>query len=349
LSVLATAVFGGVFAPAATSRADPSAPESFRLVWVRGERTDACADGPAIAQRVTARLGRDVFRESAARSIEGVIQHEGNHWEAHIYVRDEKGQLSGSRIIDSSATDCASIEAAVTLAIALTIDPDAALGPAPPPAPAPTPTLTPASAAPAPPSAPALVVPPCPVERPCPPIRPPLSPRVPPVSVIARGLVAVGLLPGVSAGYALAVELPAYRALHAMAGIDVFPETSTDANKFSFGVTTGWLGPCIAPLRGERTELRVCGKLSLGAIHSVVDARALVPFAPGERFWAAGSLSLAGRRHLFGPVLVEAGAELFIPITQENYELQQSGTTTSVFTQGVVAGAAFLGLGLSIP
>ncbi|MGA7120005.1 MAG: hypothetical protein WBY94_07910, partial [Polyangiaceae bacterium] len=100
-----------------------------RLVWVLGERTQGCADRATIARRVVARLGREVFSESAPRSVEGVVQHEGDRWDAHLYVRDGDGSLFGSRYLSSTAPDCSALDAAVTLAIALAIDPDAVARP----------------------------------------------------------------------------------------------------------------------------------------------------------------------------------------------------------------------------
>jgi hypothetical protein len=144
------------------ARADDAPSGSFRLIWVRGDRTESCADQGSIAEGVTRRVGRQVLSESARRSVEGFVVHEGDSWEAHIYVRDENGRLKGSRVLTSQDPSCDAIQSAATLAIALAIDPDAALR-APPasssPAGAPSVdavavTAGRPSAAPSPPSAP---------------------------------------------------------------------------------------------------------------------------------------------------------------------------------------------------
>ena len=134
--------FGLVIAAVPVALAQPST-KTVRLVLVRGERTETCSDGAAMARSVSARLGRDVFAESAAESIEGVIQHEGGRWEARLYVRDAHGGLVGSRTLASESPDCAALDAAVTLAIALVIDPEAAFRPPPPAEPSISPARTP--------------------------------------------------------------------------------------------------------------------------------------------------------------------------------------------------------------
>ncbi|MDP9151639.1 MAG: hypothetical protein M3O36_17090, partial [Myxococcota bacterium] len=104
-----------------------SSPEAVRLVWVRGENTDGCADADDLESRVAASIGRNVFSASAPRRIEGVVEYEGEHWSLHLYVRDTGGVLVGSRTLTSDSPDCAALNAAATLVIALVIDPSAPL------------------------------------------------------------------------------------------------------------------------------------------------------------------------------------------------------------------------------
>lgn len=101
--------------------------EPVRLAWARGEGAGVCAAEKAIAERVTARLGEGAISAGAARSIEAVVQGTEKGFRAVLYVRDATGALTGSRELTSESESCASIEAASVLAIALAIDPDAAL------------------------------------------------------------------------------------------------------------------------------------------------------------------------------------------------------------------------------
>jgi hypothetical protein len=168
------------------------------------------------------------------------------------------------------------------------------------------------------------------------------------VAVTLRGLVAGGLLPGASPGMSLAVDLPVYRALHGSTGVLFLPEATESTERFAFGLTAAWLGPCLEPVRGGRGALSACAKLSLGAIHSVVLSTILVPTEPGDRFWASGSLSLEGRLRLVGPLVAEAGAELFVPIPRQAFSIHGQ-EANPVFQETAAAGAGFVGLGVTIP
>jgi hypothetical protein len=338
--------------------AETSSGERVRFVWVRGERTESCEDRAAMARRVSARLGREVFSESAGRSIEGFVQREGEHWEAHLYVRDSEGTLAGSRLLASEGPDCSALNAAVTLAIALAIDPDTALRPAPPSPPAQV--LAPPSAPEERPTNPRA-------PEPFPPMTPTVSPGLPPREparfqqttalrssetglIMPRALVAFGLLPAASVGVALAADVPVVRAVRATAGLFYLPEVRTQARDFGFGLTAGWLGACVepwhGPWRGEPlVALSFCGGFLVGAIHSVVYA--LVPTEPGDRMWSGASLSAQARIRLIGPLVAELGAELVAPLIRHQFIVQ--GQQGSVFQEQSVAGLGFAGIGASIP
>jgi hypothetical protein len=363
-ALLATAALLGLPLWGATAAADDGPRGAFRLVWVRGERTESCAGRDAIAQAVTQRLGKNVFGEPATRSIEAVLQHEGDLWEAHIYVREADGRLNGSRILTSRTATCASIEAAATLAIALAIDPESALRPAPPPLPS-SASPTAASPVPPPPLAPALVAPcasteapppppppppprpplPCPVERPCPPSAASPAPASSRAAVALRAVAAFGLLPAPSPGLALSTELTAVRFVHATAGVLYLPEQPAAGGDFAFGLTAAWLGACARPWDSLRTSLSACVSALAGGMHSVVYG--LEPTHPGERAWAGGSLGAVFRVRPVGPLEVEVGADLVIPFTRYQYAVESQAT--NVFQQGAVAGVGFVGAGMSIP
>ncbi len=339
-----------------TAQAEDAPRGPFRLAWVRGERTESCADRAAIADGVERRLGRSVFSDSAPRSIETVVQHEGDVWEAHIYVRGDDGTLDGSRILSSRGSTCAGIEAAATLAIALAIDPEAALGPPPSPAsavlrPAPVPVPSPSAATPpapcptpeAPQPAPAVVPPPCPVERPCPPNGPSPGPSSRGAATL-RAIAALGLLPATSPGVALSVDLPAYRFVHAAAGVLYLPEQRTANRDDAFGLTVAWLGVCARPVDSSRTSLSFCASGQAGGIHSVVFA--LEPAQPGDQVWVGASVGGVFRARVVGPLEAEVGADLVVPVTRYAFTVQGAGTA---FRGAPVAGVGFLGAGMSIP
>jgi hypothetical protein len=123
------------------------------------------------------------------------------------------------------------------------------------------------------------------------------------------------------------------------------PEVRTAAGDFGFGLTAAWLGAC-AQAWGERAvALSACGKLFAGGIHAVVYA--LEPTQPGDRLWAAASVSAQIRVRVVGPLVAELGAEGLVPITRQPFLVHgQSGT---VFQESVVGAAGFAGVGVSIP
>src|SRR5262249_37708114 len=142
---------------------------------------------------------------------------------------------------------CAPLDSAVTLAIALVIDPDAALrAPAAPVdpvpsavAPAPPPVQAAPMAAPVlpPPSAPVLPPPSTPVANEATP--PPPASRSDAASIALLGVVARGFLPSTSPGAALSADIALGRSLRASAGWLFVPEVRTDAGDFAFGMSAG--------------------------------------------------------------------------------------------------------------
>ncbi|MGA3119651.1 MAG: hypothetical protein ABSF69_02680 [Polyangiaceae bacterium] len=356
-SLAAVSALGALLTIASPARGDSDS--QIRLVWVLGERTEGCGDGATIARRVAERLGRDVFSDTARRSIEGVIQHEGEHWDVHLYVRAADGSLAGSRYLTSTSADCAALDAAVTLAVALVIDPDAAsrtasqrertrpasLTPSPPPAGA-------AAAAPVSPPAgfAAVAAPTVSVARPT---ASPTTPNVPAISpgsslsVTARALVAAGVLPAAAAGAAFSAEGPSGRPVEGSAGVVYWPEVRTSSREFAFGLTAGWLGACARPWQAFRATVSLCGKVYVGAIHSVVYA--LEPTEPGDRIWTGAALSLAARLRLVGPLVAELGGEMLVPVTRQRFKVQGPSGSALVFQEWAAAGLGFVGVGVSIP
>lgn len=342
---------------AATPALAETDPESVRLVVVRGERTETCSDRAAMSSKVSARLGRNVFSESAARSIEAVLQHEGEHWEAHVYVRDAGGALVGSRYFASESPDCAALDAAVALAVALTIDPDAALrsasatgttaGPA-------RPAVTEAARAstPAPSSPAAGATPPVAAQtRPKPdagPVSAPSHPWRPNTAVFTTRalLVAPGVLPSTAGGLAFSTEAPSDQPIHGSAGLMYLPEAPTP-DHFAFGLTAAWLGVCAQPWRTPRAAFTLCATSLLGAIHAVVPA-GYTPVNPGERIWAAASLSAGLRVRLIGPLLAELGGQLLVPIPRTSFTIAHSSGPPE-FREQAAGIMGFAGLGVSIP
>jgi hypothetical protein len=121
---------------AGTARAEASAQHS----WTRGEGAETCATRAEIARRVAARLGRDPFVVRAGEdslALEGLVDRApGGAYRARIYA-EPAGCASAPcprvvRELTGDAASCASLDGAVVLALALTIDPSRAREPSPP-------------------------------------------------------------------------------------------------------------------------------------------------------------------------------------------------------------------------
>lgn len=317
---------------------------TFRLSWVRGEGAGSCPDVRALEARVAERLGRNPFSDAAAQSIEGSVALDKSELKAELRVRDSGGIARGAREIRAQGTDCVELADAVVLAVALAIDPNAALGgpantaaprpPAPPPPPL-APNEPPALAA-CPPAR-------CPAPPSCPEARCP-EPRFPNMALTARALLGAGMLPELAPGAAVAGELGGPR-VRGTLGMLYFPEVSTSDELYSFGLTAASLGAVVAWPVGGGFEFSALGELELGTIHAVVfDTE---PVDPGDRPWFAGAL---GPRVAFAglaPLRLELGANLVVPFVRPEFEVR--GIAGPVFQSSAVGGVFYFGLGVGAP
>jgi hypothetical protein len=327
-----------------SARAQDAAP--FRFVWVRGEGAGTCPDGPALAGRVAGRLGRNPFAETASQSIEGSVARVGDRLKAELYVRDAAGVAQGARQLSTIATDCVELADAVVLAVALTIDPNAALAePVTSPA---GEALTQPSPDPPRPSAPAPVAAcpktECPASAPCPPRScPPALPGAH-AALSARGALAVGVLPGVAPGAAVSGELGNQRA-RATLGMLFLPESRTDSGVAGFGLTAGMVGGALAWPLARGVELAVFGELEVGAIHAVVHEGE--PVRPGDQPWFA--LGAGPRLAVvpLSPLRLELGLSLVVPLLRPSFE--GLGLAEPVFQSSPVTGRGYIGVGLVTP
>ena len=302
----------------------------FRFAWVRAENTGTCPDGPALAREVARRLGRDPFVAADAPSIEASVQRDGARWVARLVVRDADDSPVGVREFTSDAADCAPIAAAITLGVALSIDPEAALRPPAPPTPPPPPPPRPP-----PPPAPRVI----------------RSPEVPwprRAGASLRAVGSLGLLPSVAPGVSLAVEGPIVGRLRWSVGLLYLPDSglSTAQGSFAFGLVAAWAAPCLDVWRASRASLTACAGVDVGALRSVVLRGD--PSTVGERPWAAAFAGLRVRARLVGPLAGELGVEAVVPFVRDRF-FAGGPTRDTAFQQDVAAGLAFAGLGLQFP
>jgi hypothetical protein len=250
--------------------------DTFRFAWVRGAAAEHCPSEREMTERVKVRLGRDPFDDAAPRVIEGSVTRADGQWLLELRVRDENGALLGERSLGTSGDDCTSLAEAGTLAVVLTIDPNASHDEAA------------ARALAAPPPKPPL---PAPAPPPCPPI--PKAAPPPPcpscaqpgveISLSAHALGAAGSLPRVAAGVQLGGEL-GWRSVRFGAGAYFVPSVAHQGGHMSFGLTSAVLSGCA----GIAGPLELCGVVDAGVLR--VSADVLAPVEPGEYPWLAAGL-----------------------------------------------------------
>lgn len=326
---------------ALTSRAlAAEEPSTFRLSWVRGDGAESCPAARDLTLAVEARLGRDPFAESAREAIEASVTRSGaTHWQVQVRVRDAEGKAIGTRDLDTEASDCRAIADAIALAVALAIDPNAALGPVPPPhstgpAVLPRPEAMSTKACPA--------VPTCKAPAPC---RCPPPERAPTKSTLTgRVMLAGGILPGAAYGAGISGSLGVGR-WHATLGGYWLAESEVQG--FAFGLSTATADACFDAFHHGSVTLGICAGMELGAMHAVVTAPDLRPTGPGESVWLAAGLGAYLGWRGPGPFYAEVGGALLAPLLRPEFGV--SGEAEPRFQPDSVGGIGFLGLGAAVP
>jgi hypothetical protein len=292
----------------------------YRLELVRAEGAGSCPGAASIERDVTARLGRDPFAQAGERGIEIVLERSDDIWRAKLYLRVDPSAPDAVRLLESAATDCADLAKSITLAVALAIAPE--LEPEPP--------------APAPPE------PVCPTPEPPPP--PPPPPRSLHGDVAARALLSPQLLPGTSAGAALALSVRGSLLGVSFGGL-FFPENELRESNahLGFGITGGFVAGCLWA-RTAQPQLWSCLGARAGALHTVVYAPD--PEHPGDRFWAAATSELGLRQQLFQRLFVEVGVAAVFPVVRHRFRVDAS--SAPIYEQGAAVAEGFLGIGLQL-
>lgn len=335
--------------PAPTAIPAPTT-QSYALSWVRGDGAEECPNSRWLAKEVERRLGRPVFDIDAERSIEVEVLLLGGQYRSEMYVRDGSGHVLGHRSLQGDEPGCAALANAVALAIALVIDPEA-LSRQQKPASSSAEFETPRPPDPPPPPAPAAapVAAVCP--KPAPPPAPPASSR--PASFTRtffsfRGWLGAGFVPAVAPGAELGFEARGAQHLGLEVASTFVPARPVDqgAGSLDIGLTGARVLLTYELLGSQRANLSVGAGLTLAALH--VGVRAPLPvIAPGDYWYSAGNLGLKLQVPVSAHVFAETGLVGQVPfVTQQFLVANQSDP---VWSQSVVAGAGFAGVGLLFP
>jgi hypothetical protein len=318
-----------------------------RFRWLRSVEASVCPEQADVQRLVQMRLGRDPFAANALRTIEASIDAKAGLWHVELSVRDADGPVEGRRVFNVRADSCTKVVEAVSLAVALAIDPNASftIDPRVPGLSVPSQTNTNPSTQgdtdvhSAPTSNPetpvryryAQIF--VPIETPCAPSRPT------PVELSLRGISAAGLLPKIAPGFAMAGSV-GYQNSHAVLGISYFAESSRN-QQFAFGLTTLDLGYRHDIVRSNSMAASLSAEVHVGALHSVVTQ--LEPLHPGDRFFGAVSLGPRLVWRAWAPFFIEGGVSAWVAFARPEFSM--AGTNLPVFESKLVSGVGYLGAG----
>ncbi|HEY3256483.1 MAG TPA: hypothetical protein VGJ91_21135, partial [Polyangiaceae bacterium] len=309
---------------------------------------EQCPSGRELTHEIERRIGRPVFDDQGARSFEVQVDREAGNYHSRVYVRGADGQSLGRRALESSDASCAPIFQATVLAIALVIDPDAALperagavatfaplaseGATPPPASSALPLSATARA----PSA-------TPATR----DTPPPEQRHTKTELSARALLSTAIVPGTSPGLALHFSArPAERWGVAVGAVYLAPGRAlTRAGEVWVGLTSATLGVTFEVAAAQQIRL----VLEAGAWAGVLQSSVLRPTPNGSGPFPFLALNAGAHveLQLSRAVFAEIGAVGLVPLLRR--ELLVAPLGQPLWQEPVLGGLGFLGLGASFP
>ncbi|WP_437649502.1 hypothetical protein [Sorangium sp. So ce362] len=344
--------------PPAGARAEECDRAAADVSWVRLAGAEVqCPSASRFRAEISRRLGREIVTTGKVASIEAVVQGQPGAWSATIRTQLCDGAPPTVREFSDHGLSCDGIVAAAAVHIMLTTDPEAGLAP---PADAPPPPVAEAPPSPPPPAAVRPPSPPEAVRSPEPPFPWPAETRAAPppaegpppaeISVAWRGFASVGIVPSPGAGVALSGEWSILPRWTLETGALWLPEQHATRRTFAFGLTAGWLGGCLEMVRSRSLVFGLCGRVVAGAIYAVIygDEQitpTILPTDVGSRAWLSlGAGTRLGVR-IVGPLRLETGIDLFVPMTRYSFQLQDG--QPAGFQQPAVAGAAFGGVGVT--
>lgn len=96
---------------------------SAQLDYERPEDVEDCPDERSIRDAVSARLGYEPFTDDAVQTVVAAIRRTADGLLGRVELRGVGGELLGERELESPGFDCREFASALTLSIALAIDP----------------------------------------------------------------------------------------------------------------------------------------------------------------------------------------------------------------------------------
>jgi len=323
--------------------------ETYALSFVRGAGAEGCPSKRDLGSEVSARLGHSPFDPSAPRSIEILTEATPEGYRSVVSALDRDGKLLGRRVLLSDEPSCAPIFSATALAVALLIDPEAALSrdstaneavgrfetddvPQPPPVATPAPTLTP------PPS-------------PSPPSRTRTSDTPPPPPARETGSamagvdvgLAFGLVPEVSPSVGIFVDGRPDPLWGFVASAQYVSSAPVESDEAALDVSLTTFGLAVTLSLFETRAFRFASDLGLlaGALH--VGVREGQAIDSGDHAFIGANLGLRAEVRVINGLFLTTRVGGVVPFVSRGLFVE--GAEAPIWREPAVAGTATLGLG----
>ena len=321
---------------------------TYALSFVRGAGAEGCPSRQELEREVSTRLGHSPFESASSRSIEILTERTPEGFRSVVSVLDQDGKLLGRRVLVGEEPSCAPIFSATALAVALLIDPEAALSrdsraneavgrfdtdEAPAPRAVEPPALPPPPSPPPAPSPP-IVAPPPPV----PAARDDLT-----VVVGVDAVAAVGLVPETSPGVGIGFHARPARpwgfsldALYVSKGAAESQGRAVDVSVTTFGAAL-----TLSAVETASVGILADAGLSAGVLHaSVRQGQAL---GIGDHPFLAVELGLRAEVKVADGLVLAARMGGIVPLVRRDLSVED--TEESIWQQPAIAGMGSLGAG----
>lgn len=315
------------------AQAQPAEPVVAGLDWRREPGAEHCLSAAGLQKAVESRLGRRVFVPLKQADVVVRARLEpadgGEGWTAELSLASAAGQPMGKRVLSTRADDCSALDASLALVVALMIDiPRSELPPPPKSTPAP----------PAPPTTQIRL----PRETPAP--RRPWG-----IEGHARGVAALGLMPGAAFGLGVGVGVKPpgfwYTELDGELWAPRRAESASGGSGSRFSLQTLELYLCPLALGSRGVRVRLCVGQRVGRL--VADG-----FGYDEDLHAPRVIYNPGMRarvsaRIVGPLVVGAGVGLEAPLLRDRFVATRAdGTTEQLYRMAPIVGTAAVLVGV---
>ena len=320
---------------------------TYALSFVRGAGAEGCPNRHDLEREVSERLGRAPFEPAAPRSIEILTERTPEGYRSVVSVIDRDGKLIGRRVLLDETATCAPIFSATALAVALLIDPEAALSrdshaneavgrfevdepPAPPPV-APAQIVAPAQ-------------PPPRLDLTVAPSTPAVTASDTPVAIVgAEALVTVGLVPEVTPGVGIVTDglLGKFWGFWLSAQYVAKGEVSRGGATLDVSLTTFGAGVGVSPVNTRSLRVVANAGLLVGPLHVAV--REGQPLDSSDHFFSALDLGVRMQAGVIDGFFITVSASGVVPFVRHKLLINSLPVSEPIWQQPAAGGAAGLG------